>query len=126
MLVTGFLKDESAATTVEWVVLTAAVVAIFGAVIVVISSGIFSTSDNISTDAEIGGIASEKTRIDDSPQITITAEDLQIAPIEPDLFTSWEAANMWIDACIKTGGVPEVSADSDTNIDGSPTKIRCI
>lgn len=119
----AFLKDESGATTVEWIVLTAAVIAIFGAVFAVISSGLFSSSENVSDDVEL---QTELIHIEEVQQKTlITADELQLAPVQPDDFESWSAANGWIDACIKTGGVPEVAADSGTNADGSPTKITC-
>ncbi len=50
----NFRKDEDGAVTVDWVVLTAAVVALAGAAYTSISSGTSTLTGNIST--EIGGI----------------------------------------------------------------------
>ena len=50
----NFRKDEDGAVTVDWVVLTAAVVALAGAAYTSISGGTSTLTSNIST--EIGGI----------------------------------------------------------------------
>lgn len=120
-----FLRNESGATTVEWVVLTAAVIAVLGTVTVIISSGVFNSSSTLSEEVEASAHEPDQTEAD-FHQKTITLEELQEAPVEPEKFTNWDAANKWIDACIKTGGVPEISASSITNADGSPSEITCI
>jgi Flp pilus assembly pilin Flp len=50
----NFRKDEDGAVTVDWVVLTAAVVALAGAAYTSIESGTTTLTGNIST--ELGGI----------------------------------------------------------------------
>ncbi len=44
----NFIKDDSGAVTVDWVVLTAAIVGIAIAVLIVIASGINTASNNVS------------------------------------------------------------------------------
>ena len=49
---TRFINDESGAVTVDWVVLTAAIVGIAIAVLTVIAGGINTASEGINTDLE--------------------------------------------------------------------------
>ena len=49
-LFTKFVNDESGAVTVDWVVLTAAIVGIAIAVITLISGGIENAANNINTE----------------------------------------------------------------------------
>jgi hypothetical protein len=52
MLVSNFKKDESAAVTVDWVVLTSAIVGISLAVILFIFNGVRGASEGINSDLE--------------------------------------------------------------------------
>ncbi|PWJ15025.1 Flp family type IVb pilin [Jannaschia seohaensis] len=56
MLIKNFLKDESGAVTVDWVVLTAALVGLGLAVMAVISSGLENLSGDIETQMSDGSI----------------------------------------------------------------------
>ena len=51
-LFANFAKDESGAVTVDWVVLTAAIVGIAIAVLTVIAGGINQASNDINTDLQ--------------------------------------------------------------------------
>ncbi|PJE32496.1 hypothetical protein PSM7751_01604 [Pseudooceanicola marinus] len=52
----NFRKNESGAVTVDWVVLTAAVVALGGAAYSAISSGVTDMGENVSTAMDEGTI----------------------------------------------------------------------
>lgn len=53
-LFANFAKDESGAVTVDWVVLTAAIVGIAIAVLTVIAGGINTAANAINTELETG------------------------------------------------------------------------
>ncbi len=55
-LFNAFLKDESGAVTVDWVVLTAAIVGLGIAVLTSVSGGTRTLADNISTSLAAGKV----------------------------------------------------------------------
>lgn len=56
-MIKNFIADQSGAVTVDWVVLTAALVGLGLAVMGVVSGGIKTASDNITTQLGAQGVA---------------------------------------------------------------------
>lgn len=117
----SYWKDESGATTTDWVVLTASVVIVAVSVTLVIATGVFSSSSDVNSNiAETE--AADAIVADDQ---IIQAEYIPIQRTEQRDFENWDQANIAIQNCIGRGGSPEIAASATTNDDGSPSGVTC-
>ncbi len=118
---TAFWKDESGATTTDWVVVTASVVIVSVSVTLVIASGAFSSSNDVSTTMS----ETEAADVIVADDQIVKAEYIPIQRTEQRDFENWDQANIAVQNCISRGGSPEISASATTNLDGSPSGVTC-
>lgn len=69
----NFASDESGAVTVDWVVLTAALVGLGLAVMGVVSSGVGNVANEMKTQLEVDHVAASQTNFNTGAGVTTTA-----------------------------------------------------